>query len=789
MRPFHSLKSRITIFFVTLLALVQGFAFLLVNAANTDNARESIRKELISGERIFQRLLEQNRNQLVQGASILSGDFAFREAIATNDSSTLASVLKNHGARIHASRMMLVSLENNLLADTMHGDNAARPFPFPKLLDSAREHGQASTTLLIENRPYQIVVVPVKAPLPIAWLAMGFEVDDKLTEDLRALTGLQVSFLHREGNKSWTVLASTLPNDLRGALTKGLNDSSVKDDLHLSLAFADSEYETGVIQLEDHDNQKIVAVLQRSLDEALETFTRLRAVLITLAIVSLIVSIAGGVLIAGSVTSPLAELTAGAEKIQKGNYSEPIELIRNDEVGILAKSLNHMREDIAKREKEILRLAYEDILTGLPNRAMFNDRLLQTLRLAKRTGSRFSVLMMDLDRFKVINDTLGHTVGDEVIKQVATRLKNLLRESDTVARLGGDEYGVLLPLAGGDNTDVIVNKIVNTLEEPIVFDGQPLDVGASIGIASYPEHGEEPDLLVRRADMAMYLAKRTNIGFATYAYESDSSSQGQLSLLGELRHAIEQNELLLHYQPKIDLTLGSVSGAEALVRWQHPKRGFVPPNDFIPFAERTGYVRAVTRWVIEATLRQCKEWQAENIILPISINISTRDLLNPELPEIVKGLLQKYGVDANLVCFEITESGIMEDPNRALQTLTGLDALGVRLSIDDYGTGYSSLAYLKKLPVDEMKIDRAFVLNMTEDNDDFVIVRSTVELAHNLGLKVVAEGVETKVCLERLRELGCDHAQGYFMSKPLPPDKLRVWLKEWAWEPAKPETI
>ena len=501
-----------------------------------------------------------------------------------------------------------------------------------------------------------------------------------------------------------------------------------------------------------------------------------------------VASMVGSYFIARSITRPLNRLSESATRIRNGDYSDKLELEGTDEIRALAASFNHMREGIAAHEREILRLAYEDRLTGLPNRVLFNDRLQQAVHVARRNGSPLTVMIMDLDRFKHINDTLGHAVGDDVLREVGTRLRAALRESDTVARLGGDEFAALLTTGSEERIVDVVRKALRCMEQPIECNGQSLDVGVSIGIARHPEHGDTPGTLIRHADIAMYLAKAANSEFAFYDPDRDGSRQEQLSLLGELRRALERNELVVFYQPKIDLASGRTKGVEALVRWMHPSRGIVPPVEFMPFAERTGFVRTVTRWVLETTLRRCGQWLAEGIRLQVSVNISVRDLQNPDLPDIVSGLLTSSRVPAELVCLEITESSFMENPQRAVHTLGRLHALGVELSIDDFGTGFSSLAYLRKLRVHEMKIDRTFIAAMEEAND-LAIVRSTIDLAHNLGLRVVAEGIEDERSLARLRAMGCDEAQGYFMSRPLAEEDLRQWLRESAYGLPRSEPV
>ncbi len=783
---FRRLRTRIIVFFVALLALVQLAAFVAVNAANSTNARQKIDGELGVGERIFERLLEQNRERLLQAAKVLAADFAFREAIATNDLGTVLSALQNHGARIDANAMMLVSLDGKVLADTLHPEAASRAFDFPSMMESAQREGSVSSIELLENHAYQLVVVPVLAPIPIAWIAVGRTVDDALAAELRQLTSLEVSFLDRGAGSEWTMLASTLDQDAKNLLQAELPDLPHALDAD-RIGTGESEQQLRVIELKQHADTKVVAVLQRSVAAAIAAFDRLRDTLVALAAFSLLLSIAGSIAIALGITRPLGELVRAATRIQKGDYTAQVIVERRDEIGVLASSLDQMRSGIAEREQEILRLAYQDTLTGLPNRALFNERLTTAIEHSQRTAAPLTILMMDLDRFKYVNDTLGHGVGDHVLKEVAVRLRDLLRSSDTVARLGGDEFAVLLPTAKPEYVSRVAHKITRALEVPISYESQPLDVGTSIGIAHFPQHGENASTLLRNADIAMYVAKRNKSGFATYDPEYDTHQQEHLSMLGELRRAVEKNELKVFYQPKVSLATSAAGAVEALLRWDHPTRGFVSPGEFIPFAEHTGYIKVLTRWVLNEAIRQCGEWRAKGLLLRVSVNISARDLMNRELPDLVAQLLKAHEVPADLLCIEITESGFMEDPAHAQKVLDRLHGLGIHLSIDDYGTGYSSLSYIVRLPVDELKIDRSFVMRMSSDPTTSTIVRSTIELGHNLGLKVVAEGVEDEAGLKLLKQLGCDQAQGYFMSPPLSAQRLEEWLRTSPWGTIKVE--
>jgi diguanylate cyclase (GGDEF)-like protein len=459
-------------------------------------------------------------------------------------------------------------------------------------------------------------------------------------------------------------------------------------------------------------------------------------------------------------------------------------LQRHDELGELSQSFERMRTSIAENQEQILRLAYWDSLTGLPNRARFRDAVHDAIAKAG-PGRTVAVLMLDVDRFKHINDVLGYRIGDRVLVAIAERIERATaRDGGIVARLSGDEFGVLLPGADLSSALSVARSIEQGLAAPLVLEDHHIDVGAGLGIACWPVHADSGDALLVRTEMAMYAAKRRTDGPLVYDPSIDVTSAQTLTLMTELRHAIDRSELRLYLQPKLALDDRRVVGAEALVRWQHPERGLVPPFQFIPFAEQTGFIRVLTQWVFEEAARHWKTLTEDGLDLQISVNLSTRDLLDAELPRKFAALLARHRVPAVAFCLEITESAIMDDPQRSLVTLDALSAMGFKLSIDDFGTGYSSLAYLKRLPVDELKIDQSFVRNMQADADDAMIVRSTVDLAHNLGILVVAEGVENAAAWDMLRELRCDQAQGFHMGRPMPVGDFAAWATAWGMHPA-----
>ena len=442
---------------------------------------------------------------------------------------------------------------------------------------------------------------------------------------------------------------------------------------------------------------------------------------------------------------------------------------------VLRRITAHVREQMLTIQHQ----AFHDDLTDLPNRALFHDRIEQALLQAARTKRRFVVMIMDLDRFKEINDTLGHHAGDVLLREVAARLREALRDSDTVARLGGDEFGVL----SLDSIDLgiamaVAERIRAAVEQPLKLDGLQVDVECSIGIALYPVHGESVGDLLKHADFAMYNAKQRGTSFEVYAPHDEPVTAQHVALVGEFRRALDEDELTLHYQPAVDLATGELRGVEALVRWRHPRHGLLLPSEFVPLVEQTGMVRPLTLTVLDQALQQTRAWLDEGLEVQMAVNLSPRNLQDANFPAELEQLLYRWDVRPSQLDLEITESTVMSNPKRAMEAIEQLRALGTGLVLDDFGTGYSSLTFLRGLPVDQIKIDRSFVEHMTTSASDLVIVRSLVGLAHDLGLRVIAEGVEDEAIWTELTRLGCDAAQGYYLSTPKPALELTRWLHD-----------
>ena len=763
------LQGRIVALFLGLLLLIQVANFGFVRQALDRQAERTLDGELNVGQGILKTLLQQQAARKTAAVELLAQDYGFRSALgqgltSDEDMATLRDALDNHGKRIGADLAAYFDVNGRLLA----AEGAATG---PDVLKLRADHSDPMQLAVIEGRPYQLVQVPVRAPLVIGYVVMGFKLDRGLLEQLLTLTNVGSLIQLRGPGKLGPPLTV---EDAQLALLQQTDGASVEGAPLNLLDADDGRLRARWVTLLPADVSAKAPELRVLLWVpyllTLESFKALQWALIVLNAVGVLAFAVGAVLTARRVSGPIQALARSAERLGEGDYECPVTASSDlSEVRELAESLEHMRLGIREREREVQRLAFWDPLTGLPNRVQF----LQRLQPLQPTG----LLMLNLDRFKHVNDVLGRDVGDQLLQQVAQRLLACVGDAALVARMGGDEFAVAVP--GGEEAPALAlaHRVLAAFEQPVSLGAQTVDVGAGIGIALALRHARDPEGLVSRAEQAMHAAKRSQLGVKVYDDSLDDRSRASLGLLSELRQAVEHGELRLYLQPKLNLTTQRVEGAEALVRWQHPIRGLVPPGLFIPFAEQTGFIRELSRWMLIESLRFAVQARREGESLRISVNLSTRDLLDADLPGKIQGWLVAEGGDPSLLCLEITESAIMDDPARALATAKELAQQGFKLSIDDFGTGYSSLAYLKQLPVQELKIDQSFVFGMEADEGDREIVRSTINLAHNLKKSVVAEGIETQGALELLADMGCDEAQGYFIAKPMPADQFLTWAR------------
>ncbi|MEK8080949.1 putative bifunctional diguanylate cyclase/phosphodiesterase [Pseudomonas sp. XK-1] len=766
----NSFQGRIASVLVLLLLVVIAALYVAVQTATNAAVRAQAREQLEVGSLVFQQLLEVRGRQLHDAVQVLVADFGFKDAVASGDSDTIRSALANHGARINAGAVMMLDLDGSLEVSTDRQISSQTAQWLSMQMMQRQREGVAVFLMPMGARLYLLVQATVNAPLPIARVMMGFQVDEAFATELRELTHLDLTLVASQPNQA-DIWISTLSGPQRQQLQAVLSAPSFDQVQTL----ADQQYLGQRLLLAEGEGFTVQAMLHKSLTQAEQAFAGLDRNILLIALAALLASLGGALLLARNVSQPVQQLAAVAERVGQGDYQVPIAMQRSDELGSLAKALQSMQTGIAERERQLAHNALHDALTGLPNRTLALERLGSAITAGRSTA----LIHIGIGNFRTVNDSLGQEGGDRVLQQLGQRLQGILRPGDSLARLVADEFLLLLDNCDSDSAVGIADKLQQLLLKPLRINTQEVALDCRFGIAAFPGDGDNAEDLLRRAGIAMQDAAQQPGRMQLYQRGRDDARQRQMLLIRDLRRAPESGELLLHYQPKLDIAAGRVRQAEALLRWQHPQLGMVSPGEFIPLAEHTGSIQLLTNWVIEEVMRQLREWSARDLRVQVSLNISTADLIDPQLSQRVAKLLKHYKVPAEQLVFEITESGMMLNPELALQVLHELHGLGISLSVDDFGTGYSSLAQLKRMPVQELKIDQSFIRDLDEASEDSVIVRSTIDMSHSLGLKVVAEGVEYERCLHLLERWRCDTAQGYLISRPLAAKAFESWLEQY----------
>lgn len=773
MPMFRHIRTRMMVVFLLLLAVVLGAVLYAVYRASLANAQAQVEAEFDMANKTFAQLMARRADFLRQGAEVMAGNAAFRQAVQDADLAAVESVLASQTRRLQADMAMLVSLDGRLLVNTRFPNTFGEPFPCQRMIQVAEEKGGASGYVRIEDQAYQVVLAPVLAPRRVAWLALGFPVNDGTAREFQALTGAAVNFMS-VGDTGAHVLASSLEGDMRQAATAWLSGFRGADYSMRRVRVGGGEYWAHFVKLESASALDYVAALTLSLDEALAPYKRLRGTLLLISVLALVVFLYGASLLAKHLTLPIQDLVSALRRVGKGHYDTRVTLKNKDELGLLAEGFNRMAEEISARERQITYLAYHDVLTGLPNRVCFVARINEGLAGGKRTPG--VMLVACLARLRVISVSLGYAVADGLVQAVAQRIQG--REDWQVASLGGERFAFFCPLTGGLDRDDWEVRVRAVLDVPVEWQGQRYDLGLHLGSALCPEDGTDAELLLRRAEQAMRHGIRSVGAHIPWQPEFDAGVARRLALLNDLRGGIETGQLLACYQPKARLSDGRIVACELLIRWQHPVHERVFPDDFIPAAEQSTLIRPLTRWVIDTAAAQAAIWRQAGRQIAVSVNLSARNLADHEVVEQIANALARHGLPPTALVAEITESALMDDGQTAIGVVNAIAALGVKLSIDDFGAGYSSLSQLSRLPVHELKIDKAFVLRMLDSGQDAAIVKSTIDLAHTLGLIVVAEGVESAEQWQRLAAYGCDVAQGYYLTRPVEAAAFDAWLAE-----------
>ncbi|MFN3354877.1 MAG: putative bifunctional diguanylate cyclase/phosphodiesterase [Pseudomonas sp.] len=768
----HTFQTRIAGVLALLLLVVVAATYFAVKAATTRAVENQARVQLKTGSQVFERLLDLRGRRLQYGLYWLTVDGPFKQAVVEGDPAKILTALRRHGSGIRSSEMFVLGLDGNVMVSTLPILARGQPFPYDHALRQARRSGLQMLIVAMNGRPYLLVQDQVLDPQPIARVVMGFPMDTLFANELRSMSNLEVSFLSVQDGKPGP-LFSTQPDAYQAAIVSLLRDKAVNPEAWIDLFYGERVLSQVLPLANTGAGDEVRVLLQSPLDLALESFAPLDRQFLGIALAVLVVSLAGALFLARRVSRPLNALVEAAGRIGAGDYRTPVRVRGHDEFGLLARAFNAMQSGIAVRERQLAHNALHDPLTGLPNRALAMERLGSAIS-ARRP---VVLLYLGIENYRVINEGFGPEGVEEMMREASRCLSMSLLASDTAARISGSEFLMLLENTEVDRAVARADRLYALLTEPLRIGHDEVRHEVSIGIAAYPAHGQQVEELISRAAIARHDAAALPGYLQIYEQDRDLAHQRQITLIRDLRRAVVEGELYLCYQPKLDLKRGHVCQAEALLRWQHPMLGLVSPGEFIPLAERTGSMAGLTQWVIEEAIRQMGEWAQRGLLIQLSVNISVDDLADDDLAIRVTTLLAHYAVPARQLIFEITESAIMHNPQQALSVLEQLRDCGISLSVDDFGTGYSSLAQLQRLPVQELKIDQSFVRNLDSTSGDAVIVRSTIEMSHNLGLKVVAEGVEFEPSLALLKQWNCDTAQGYLISRPLNAMAFERWMR------------
>ncbi len=745
------------------MVLAQSVTIVLALASIHGAVRTDSARRLTAARAMLDRTLAERSRRLRSATDVLVRDFGFKEAVATADLPTMQSALSNHAARVDAELAVLYGLDGTILtaSTSMLAEQARRGLHLPEANSAPLPFA------LVGGRPYQIVFAPLRAPQTIGWVALGFALDRSLAKQLAELSSTDVSFVFSEpntANNTISSLTTTRADSL--ALTPPAANSTDEPSMFL----LDGEQYLTLSSSLQTQNGTLRLVAQQSQDIAMAQFHQIRLALLVIGSLALLSAIAVALWVSRSAARPLGILVKAAKQIERGYYCDNIQVAGSSEFQRLADTFNSMQLGIRERETHILHQATHDALTGLSNREGLRQCLVDMPK-----NKACSILMLDVQRFRDINASVGHQVGDQLLIALSERIAQLAAATTLCARVGADQF---VAICAQHDSELLHRALIlsDEMREGVQVGEIRLSVDVHIGISEWSEPRILPDDFLRQADVALLQAKERGTVAVVYQPSHDREHRRRVTIVSELRKALVGDGLTLHYQPLINMTDGAVVGFEALLRWSHPTLGNISPAEFVPLAERASVLPDLSKFVLDTAIGQLGRWHREGIEAEIAVNLSAADFADGELSVRVLDLLCKHQAPATRLLLEVTESAIMREPQLAAQVMQQLRTSGVRFAIDDFGTGHSSLAQLHALPVDELKIDRAFVMNLDRSASNNMIVRTTIDLGHSLGLKVVAEGIETSEAWATLLRLGCDLAQGYFISRPMAAQAVPGWI-------------
>lgn len=760
-------QGKLLLAFTGLLSVTVLCVGVAVSITSSQKVLTQMREKALVGSHVLDSFLRSRREQLESAVSVLTNDYGFRSAVASNDEATIASALANHGQRVQADLVVLVNTAGRTLAAA--GATAVDELPFQAALQRARTEGSAAATAAYRGNLYQLFVVPVLAPEPIAWVVVAFAIDHSIALELAELTDLAVTFTALNSNDSVAAAVSTLPVADHRALLPTLTNYRAERDGQI-LYTNQQTYLSAVRPLSSDGDTRIFAVLQKPTQVITETIWLLVGQTAAILSAALALALSISIYLARRMSNPVQRLIGAARNIEQGNYTTPVPVEDGGEMALLGSALNTMQDGIREREARIRYQADHDDLTGLPN-------LPYLQREYGNEPAPFTLCLLAVADLKDVSFSFGYDISNALLVALAERLRRFpgVRQA---ARVGSNEFAVVLPPMSPEDALNQARDIRRRAAETYAIGNRTVICRCCAAVIAYPRDAGDILTLYRGLETTLEAANETADGCMGYLPGREESRARQLEIIAGFEDACATDQLAVFYQPKVDLASNQIVECEALLRWQHPHLGFIPPDEFILLAERSSNIRLLTDWILDAAISQVARWQKDGMDMCVSINLSAHDLADANLHRIIHRFMQRHGVEGDRLVMEITESAIMRDRDRACQALERLKALGIRLSIDDFGTGQSSLAQLKQLPVDEMKIDKSFVLELDHCADDALIVSSTIDLAHNLGLSVVAEGVENAASLSLLMNYACDKVQGYYFSKPLPADEFQAWVAE-----------
>jgi len=726
--------------------------------------------ELHAGATVARESLQFHGQQLALAARVLAADFGFKEAIASGDLETIQSALNNHGARLHADLLVAFDLDGQPIANANKQLSASALTALSETLQQVAPKGDACTYSIIDGIPYLLVSATVRAPKPIARTILGFAIDEALTKDITNIVGMDVIFIARDAQRRIIIT----PSDK----SFGIDPFRELDAQDMDIHRVSANKVQLLVQREilPATNGTLLLELIEPRSRAERTYTELQNAILIIGSSALLSALLLGFWMIRAATRPIATLTSAAERIEQGDYSTITVDHTTTEFRKLGAAFTAMRGAVSEREQRILYQSQHDKLTGLPNYDAFQATLTSRINVTAEHQKSVALLLVDLIQFADLNAALGHGIGDLILCEVAKRLSGKLSHSGTVARVGSKQFMLMLPETDAEHALLLAYELLRLLQQPISAGDIPVTVNARCGIACFPQHGTNAEELIRRTDLALLEAQQSETSIACFDACTEDKYQRRVQVLGDLQRAIDDNQLTLVYQPKMKMNNRSIVGCEALVRWHHPVYGVVSPAEFVPHAERTGLIRPLTRWVLNTALKQLEQWQQQGRTLSLAVNLSAADIADVNLHNDIMVLLKKYNIATSQLMLEITESTVMRNTDTALQAISQLRLHGIKFSIDDFGTGHSSLAQLRRLPVDEVKLEGSLVADLIVEERARIIAGTMTELSHNLGMQVVAEGIETIQMLRAVGQSGCDIAQGYLIAKPMTGAELSAWL-------------